>query len=86
MKGSALHDLMTSAYSHFEEGDLPSAEKICLKLIELDTSFHLPFHILGLIYFQQGNNKKAIAYLEKALEIAPQNKQLQKDLARIKKS
>ncbi|MBI2791417.1 MAG: sulfotransferase [Gammaproteobacteria bacterium] len=79
-----LQDLMTSAYQRFEEGDLQSAENICLSLLSKSKAYYLPYHVLGLIYFQQGQNDKAIYYLEQALQIAPHNKQLNLDLLHIK--
>jgi tetratricopeptide (TPR) repeat protein len=79
-----LQDLMLNAYQRFEEGDLQSAENICLSLLAKNNSYSLPYHVLGLIYFQQGNNTKAITYLEEARKISPHNKQLNADLTHIK--
>jgi tetratricopeptide (TPR) repeat protein len=80
-----LQDLMTNAYQRFEEGDLQSAENICLSLLSKTQAYYLPYHVLGLIYFQQRQHGKAIHYLEQALKIAPHNKQLNIDLLHIKK-
>ncbi len=53
------------------EGDLAGAEAVSRKVLEADP-FHAPSHVtLGLLYNTLGQENKALAYFEKALEINP---------------
>ncbi|WP_139339595.1 rhomboid family protein [Bacillus dakarensis] len=59
------------SFTEIKLGKLAEAEKSLLKVIEIDPRFHEAYFNLALVYLDQGDAEKARHYVEKAVDIEP---------------
>lgn len=69
-----LSELLSRADALRYNGRYEEAEKLYLKILELDPNNAATHHGLGLIYYLHGGDfEKSLAELEKAVELEPEN-------------
>jgi len=64
---------MNLALLYYQRGLIKECEELYLKVIEQEPEFSQPYYMLGLLYNETGNNKKAMDYLKSATEKEPAN-------------
>ncbi|MBI5416479.1 tetratricopeptide repeat protein [Candidatus Poribacteria bacterium] len=67
------YKLATAVHS---QGNTEKAKDYLLKAIEIDPLYPAPYSILGKLYIQKEDNKKAIENYQKSLELDPDNAKL----------
>lgn len=72
----------TLAFKLFQEGQWEEAEALGLEITRMDDKSSNGFILLGRIEEARGNDRKALEYFEKALEVEPNNVQLKLSLAK----
>src|SRR5437667_10527445 len=65
--------LLSEADSYFKAGNYDKAKLSYLNVLQLDPQNALAFQQLGLIWLEQGDPFRAIPFLLKVRELAPQN-------------
>lgn len=72
--------------SYIEKGELDSAQLTLLTINTIDNTYSEAWGGIGKIYYWQEKPYSAIPYLEKAIELDPENIVWEQTLARIKKT
>lgn len=67
----ALQELLRQALREQSAGDLASAERLCLKILNTDPRNPDANHLLGIMRFQRGRTAEALTFLDVALKAAP---------------
>jgi len=64
-------EMLTTARSHFIDGDYKTAENILQQIILINNRIPEVFHMLGTIYYDKSQFSKSIKHFKRALEIDP---------------
>ncbi len=70
--GATGVDKYNEALDFYNANDIDSAIPLFEEAVKLDNKFAPPYYYLGLAYTNKGENEKAIANLEKFLELQPE--------------
>ena len=62
-------DIVFDAFARYQEGDLGSAQRLCLEALERDPEQHDAWHLMGALAGRQGDFEEAIARLQSAIRI-----------------
>lgn len=73
-KKEDIYNLIKEGKNLYNEGHLLESETIWKKVIQLLPDFYLAYLYLTNIYISKGEFQRAISYLEKGYELAPENR------------
>ena len=67
----ARDGLWKLAMESYDAGDMPVAKERFGKVLEVDPNYPWANYLLGLVLMGEGDNEEAIAYLERFIQLAP---------------
>ena len=70
---TSLESCFNKAIGHFEAGDMEQAETVCRDILATAPDYGGAFHLLGVIYYQQGKIEASIDLVKKAISQEPSN-------------
>src|SRR5438552_18169749 len=70
---AAIAQALAEATTHFQQGRLADAEKICTRVLKARPDHFDALHLAGLIKLQSGKAGAAYALIESALKVNPQS-------------
>src|ERR1035438_898042 len=71
--GQSEEHLFQIALQRHQAGQLPQAEKIYHQILQQNSNHPDALHLLGTLYHQTGNNKLAVEFIVRAIDIDPSN-------------
>ena len=74
--------MLGQAIEAFQNGNMPGAESILKRLLQVDSKNIPALHVLGLIRASQDNHVEAVKFLKKAASLEPGDPSLQYNLAK----
>lgn len=77
-----LADLHTRALSALRSGRAREAHQVCLEILQRDPTFADAWFLCGVIAAQNGQVKKAVEILERALSLSPDNAEYHAEVGR----
>lgn len=70
---TSFSDVLAAAATHFQNNRLADAAKICEHVLGQSPDNSEALHLLGLVHFVGGNKGASVAYLRRAVAVAPAN-------------
>ena len=58
----------------YEKGKVATAQKMFEEIVNSDATYHTPYHSLSVIWYNKGNYKKALDYVDLYLTAEPYDK------------
>ena len=66
-----ISEAMALALQHYLSGNLQQAEIFCQQILHVDPTHPEALHLLGVIAHQLGKHELAVAYISRAIQLAP---------------